>query len=306
MRRQRERPRLEIEPAGLDLGEVQNLFDQRQQRIAGGLHRAGIGNLFGRKPGIEQKVRHAENAVQGRSNFVRYHRKEARLGAVGGFRLVARFGERAFRHDAIGNIAAHGLDFGLAALATHDALAPGDPALAGRSGDLLVVDAPAIGEDCRIALFENLEGEIGAAQEARVAAGKRAIGVVGKGDCAVAAPPHDQIGLRFQECARTLLGLLQLPELIGQLLAALFHAARAAAPDPVAGDEKRHEGTGEGEQRRDADREQHRIVFRIAGGRAGDQTDADPHPDHQQKGHACERNDQSAHAPPRCVKKPHA
>ena len=31
-----ERPRLEIELAGLDLGEVENVLDQRQQRIAGG------------------------------------------------------------------------------------------------------------------------------------------------------------------------------------------------------------------------------------------------------------------------------
>ena len=92
---EREWPRFEIEPAGLDLGEVEDFLDQRQQRVAGGLHRAGIGGLFGRELGVQQKIGHAENAVQRRADLVRHHREEARLGAVGGFRLVARFGQRA-------------------------------------------------------------------------------------------------------------------------------------------------------------------------------------------------------------------
>jgi hypothetical protein len=33
-RRRRERPRLEIELAGLDLGEVEDLLDQGEQRVA--------------------------------------------------------------------------------------------------------------------------------------------------------------------------------------------------------------------------------------------------------------------------------
>ena len=36
-RRKRERPRLQIELAGLDLGEIENLLDQRQQGFARGL-----------------------------------------------------------------------------------------------------------------------------------------------------------------------------------------------------------------------------------------------------------------------------
>ena len=83
---------LEIELAGFDLGEVENLLDQRQQRVAGGLDGLGVGGLLRRQRGVEQQVGHAEDAVQRRADLVRHHGEEARLGAVGGFRLVARFG----------------------------------------------------------------------------------------------------------------------------------------------------------------------------------------------------------------------
>ena len=88
--RERERPRLQIELAGLDLGEIENLLDQRQQRFARGLRRLGVGDLFGRERRVEQQIGHAEDAVERRADFVADHGEEARLGAVGGFRLVAR------------------------------------------------------------------------------------------------------------------------------------------------------------------------------------------------------------------------
>ena len=89
-RAERERPRLQIEPAGLDLGEIENLLDQRQQRFARGLCRLGVGDLLGRELGVEQQVGHAEHAVERRADLVADHGEEARLGAVGGLRLVAR------------------------------------------------------------------------------------------------------------------------------------------------------------------------------------------------------------------------
>ena len=52
-----ERPRLEVEPAGLDLGEIEDLLDQRQQRVARGLHRLGVGRLLGRERRVEQQIR---------------------------------------------------------------------------------------------------------------------------------------------------------------------------------------------------------------------------------------------------------
>ena len=87
--------RLQFELAGLDLGEVENFLDQRQQRFARGLRRLGVGELLGRERRVEQQIGHAENAVERRADFVADGGEEARLGAVGGFRLVARLRERA-------------------------------------------------------------------------------------------------------------------------------------------------------------------------------------------------------------------
>lgn len=46
-RRQIEAPRGQIEPAGFDLGEIENVLDQRQQQFARGLHGLGVGDLLG-------------------------------------------------------------------------------------------------------------------------------------------------------------------------------------------------------------------------------------------------------------------
>ena len=79
---------LEIELAGLDFGEIENLLDQREQRLAGRLHGLRVGDLFGLQRRIEQEPGHAENAVERRADFVADHREEAALGAIGAFRLA--------------------------------------------------------------------------------------------------------------------------------------------------------------------------------------------------------------------------
>ena len=53
-----------------------------------------VSALLGRQRGVEQQVGHAENAVERRADLVRDRGEEARLGAVGGFGLVARLRER--------------------------------------------------------------------------------------------------------------------------------------------------------------------------------------------------------------------
>ena len=55
--RERERPRREIEPSGLDLGEIENLLDQRQQRLARRLHRFQIRRLLGRERRVAEADR---------------------------------------------------------------------------------------------------------------------------------------------------------------------------------------------------------------------------------------------------------
>ena len=95
---ERKWPRLEIEPAGFDLGEIEHFLDERQQRVARRLHRVEVGGLFRRQRRIAEQVGHAEDAVERRADLVRDHRQEPRLGAARRFRLIARVGERALRH----------------------------------------------------------------------------------------------------------------------------------------------------------------------------------------------------------------
>ncbi len=105
-RQQREGARFEIELAGFDLGEVEDFLDQRQQRFARGLRGLDVSELLGRQRGVEQQVGHAEQAVERRADLVADGGEEARLGAVGGFRLVARELERLLGFDAAGDVAA--------------------------------------------------------------------------------------------------------------------------------------------------------------------------------------------------------
>ena len=94
-RGKRERKRLKFQLAGLDLGEIENFLDQRQQRLARGLRRLGVSELLGCQRRVEQQIGHAENAVERRADFVADGGEETRLGVVGGFRLVARLLKRA-------------------------------------------------------------------------------------------------------------------------------------------------------------------------------------------------------------------
>jgi len=48
--------RHDVEATGLDLGEIENLVDQRQQQIARCLDRPGIGRLLRRERGVEQEI----------------------------------------------------------------------------------------------------------------------------------------------------------------------------------------------------------------------------------------------------------
>ena len=54
---ERERLRLEFELAGLDLGEIENLLDQRQQRVAGRLGGLDVGGLLRGERRVVQKTR---------------------------------------------------------------------------------------------------------------------------------------------------------------------------------------------------------------------------------------------------------
>ena len=61
---------LELEPAGLDLGEVEDVVDDRQQRLAERGSRLRVLALLGVEVGLEQQLGHADHAVHRRADLV--------------------------------------------------------------------------------------------------------------------------------------------------------------------------------------------------------------------------------------------
>jgi len=219
---ERERPLFEVDLAGFDLGKIEQLLDQRQQRFAGGPHRLGVGRLLRRQRGVEQQPVHADNAVQRRADFVRDHGEEARFGAARRIGLVARLAERARDFGAVGDIATDALDVrGLIRVGAHQTFPPADPSCAGGAGDLLVMDARAGGIGHDLALLEDRKFEAGAEESLARLFRQRAIGVVDEPDGAVCLSQHDEIVLRFEQDTRPLLGLLQFPVAVDQRLVSL-------------------------------------------------------------------------------------
>ena len=76
--------------ARLDLGKVEDVIDDRQQRFAAAPDRFGVVALVRRQPGFQQKPGHADDAVHGRADLVAHVRQELGLRPRRGFRLVAR------------------------------------------------------------------------------------------------------------------------------------------------------------------------------------------------------------------------
>ena len=135
----------DVDAPGLDLGEVEDLVDERQEGLAGGLDGVRVGGLLGAERGVEDEVRHAEDAVQRRAELVADRRQEARFRLAGRFRLAARLLEGPLRHDPVGDLAAEAQDRGGAAGAARRRLDPGDPADAVARRDRLVDEARAVG-----------------------------------------------------------------------------------------------------------------------------------------------------------------
>ena len=99
----------QVELSRLDLREVEDLVEDRQQRLARCPHRLDIGLLFQVDPRGEQEVRHAENAVQRRADLVADGGQEAGLGLVGGLGLAPGLREFGLGEAAVGDVATHPL-----------------------------------------------------------------------------------------------------------------------------------------------------------------------------------------------------
>ncbi len=76
------RLRVELDLAGLDLGEVEDVVDDREQGVARGLDRLGVLLLLGVERRVEQQAAHADDRVHRRPDLVAHGREERGLGLV--------------------------------------------------------------------------------------------------------------------------------------------------------------------------------------------------------------------------------
>ncbi len=87
-----ERRFLQSELAGLDLRDVEDIIDDRQQVPGGGVDGVEALCLLGRHAFATQDIRHADDAVHRGADFVAHVGEEGALGDVGGFGLLALLG----------------------------------------------------------------------------------------------------------------------------------------------------------------------------------------------------------------------
>ena len=94
--------RLQLHPAGFDLGEVQDVVDPPQQRLSGtvdGLHEPP---LLVVELGLHQQLGHAEHAVHRGSDLMAHVGQELRLGPAGRFGVLLGLGQlRGARGDLL-------------------------------------------------------------------------------------------------------------------------------------------------------------------------------------------------------------
>src|SRR5262249_5950178 len=69
--------------AGFDLGNIQQVIDQRQEILAGQGDGFDVVTLFGGQVGFKEQIGHADNAVHGCADFVANAGKEVAFGGIG-------------------------------------------------------------------------------------------------------------------------------------------------------------------------------------------------------------------------------
>jgi len=86
--------RVEVEVAGLDLGEVEDVVEQAEQAACGAFALDGVVALAGVQRRLLQQAQHAEHRIHRRANLVAHIGQEARLGLRGAFGGQPRLGLR--------------------------------------------------------------------------------------------------------------------------------------------------------------------------------------------------------------------
>ena len=88
-RAQVEGAQFQFELPGLDLGQVQDAVDEVQQGFGGRLDDVQGPALLRREPGVQDHVRHADDGVHGRADFVAEIGQELGFHVAGGFGLAS-------------------------------------------------------------------------------------------------------------------------------------------------------------------------------------------------------------------------
>ena len=120
----------QLQLAGFDLGEVQDVIDDGQQRVGAAAGGLDIIALLVRQFGVQQQGGHADDAVHGRADFVAHVGQELGLGERGFLELLVERNEGgvafdelllAFAQRPVGGIALQQVQVGLRVIAN-----PGD------------------------------------------------------------------------------------------------------------------------------------------------------------------------------------
>ena len=77
-----DRDRIDLQHAGLDLGEVEDVFDHAQQRVGAHLDQVEILALLGLERGVAQQLRHADDPVHRRADLVAHVGEELALRRI--------------------------------------------------------------------------------------------------------------------------------------------------------------------------------------------------------------------------------
>lgn len=101
----------EFDLAGLDLGEIKNIVDQKQQRVAAVANEGDVCALLGVEFGVAENLGEADDATDWITDFVADDGEEFALGAVGGFGGIFGPQKDHLGHLSRGDVVADGLVF---------------------------------------------------------------------------------------------------------------------------------------------------------------------------------------------------
>ena len=204
----------------------------------------GVGLLLRRQLGVAQQRGHAENAVHRRADLVAHGGQEARLGAVGRLRLLARLASARPRSRAASVMSRprHCTSGTAASAAGHGVLLPLEPARPGASSRSPARSAAGAARAPGASGADHVAGEHARARTPGPARRRRsqpehpAERLVDEGQPALGVAAQDDVGLVVEQIAVARLVLADLPldvlELLEAALEALADAAGSARTRP--------------------------------------------------------------------------